>query len=360
MESVTQQQAAAEFLRRQRARDSLVEFSQSIEIPGVPLLDVDDEEEDLKFDDKGKVVGGGTLKDRFAGSQIVYTPVESRIALHHLLIMQAIQRCMDRPKGRGRLMIFAPPGSAKSTYASVVAPAWAMGRKKNTQIILASYGTSIAAKQSRKVRSICRDPRYGALWEGRPTLLDDQRAVDDWQLNNGSSMMAAGLLAGITGNRADGVIIDDPVANREQADSATIREKIYSEYIDTAMTRAKPKMWAIIIQTRWHEDDLSGAILPADYNGESGMIACRDGQTWEVLCIPAEAEREDDVLGRQMGDFLWPEHFPREHWSTWRDNPRAARTWSALYQQRPAPFTGIHFNREMFKRYDPDLQRVDV
>lgn len=358
MESVTQQQAAGEFLRRQRARDSLVEFSQSIEIPGVPLLDVEDEEEDLKYDAAGKIVGGGGLKTRFAGSQIVYTPVEARVALHHLLIMQAIQRTIERP--RGRLMIFAPPGSAKSTYASVIAPAWAMGRKKKTQIILASYGTSIAAKQSRKVRSICRDPAYSALWEGRPTLLDDQRAVDDWQLNNGSSMMAAGLLAGITGNRADGIIIDDPVANREQADSPTIREKIYNEYIDTAMTRAKPKMWAIIIQTRWHEEDLSGSILPADYNGESGMIQCRDGQTWEVLCIPAEAEREDDVLGRKPGEFLWPEWFPPEHWSTWRDNPRAARTWAALYQQRPAPFTGVHFNSEMFKRYDPDLLRVDV
>jgi hypothetical protein len=341
------EQVAAELLRRQRSRSSLIEFSQSIEVPGVPILDVADEEDEA-----------GKLKNRFEGERITYTPVETRVAPHHVLLMNALQRCIETP--RGRLMVFMPPGSAKSTYASVVAPSWAMGRKKNTQIILASYGTSIAAKQSRKVRSIVRDPRYTALWQEKPTLLEDQRAVDDWQLTNGSSMMAAGLLAGITGNRADGIIIDDPVANREQADSPTIREKIYNEYIDTAMTRAKPKMWAIIIQTRWHEEDLAGAILPTDYSGESGPIKCRDGQVWEVLCIPAEAEREDDVLGRKVGDFLWPEWFPRSHWSTWRDNPRAARTWAALYQQRPAPFTGIYFNREMFKRYDPDLARVDA
>jgi hypothetical protein len=255
-------------------------------------------------------------------------------------------------------MIFAPPGSAKSTYASVVGVSWALGRKRNQQIILASYGSSIAAKQSRKVRTICKDQRWSALWPGRPLLLDDQRAVDDWSLTNGSALMSAGLLAGITGNRADGVVIDDPVRNREEADSATIREKIYNEYIDTVMTRAKPHMWCIIIQTRWHEDDLAGAILPADYAGESGFIKCRDGQTWKVLCIPAEAEREDDVLGRKPGQFLWPEWFPREHWSTWRDNPRAARTWAALYQQRPAPFTGIHFQRDMFRYYDPRLAPV--
>jgi hypothetical protein len=347
MSELPPDQVAAELLRRQRSRANLVEFSQAIEVPGVPQIDIVDEE-----DEKGK------LKNRFEDVRTTYIPVETRVALHHLLMMQAIQRCIETP--RGRLMIFAPPGSAKSTYASVLAPAWAMGRRPNTQIILASYATSIAVKQSRKVRSIMRDPRYTSLWTEKPTLLDDQRAVDDWQLTNGSSMMAAGLLAGITGNRADGVIIDDPVANREQADSTGLREKTYAEYIDTAMTRAKPKMWTIIIQTRWHEEDLAGAILPSDYSGESGIIDCRDGQRWEVLCIPAEAEREDDVLGRKPGEFLWPEWFPREHWSTWRDNPRAARTWAALYQQRPAPFTGIHFNRDMFQMYDPDKARVDA
>ena len=346
MSDLPTDQVAGELLRRQRARASLAEFSQSIEVPGVPLLDIEDEEDEQ-----------GRLKDRFKTPNIHYSPVESRIAKHHLIMMQAIQRCIETP--RGRLMIFSPPGSAKSTYASVLAPAWAMGRKKNTQIILASYGTSIAAKQSRKVRAIVRDPRYTALWADKPQLLDDQRAVDDWQLTNGSSMMAAGLLAGITGNRADGIIIDDPVANREQADSPTIREKIYNEYIDTAMTRAKPKMWAIIIQTRWHEEDLAGSILPLDYAGESGYILCRDGQIWEVLCLQAKAEREDDPLGRKVGQYLWPEWFPEQHWHTWELNPRASRTWGALYQQRPAPDAGIHFSADMMRWYNQALPPCD-
>jgi hypothetical protein len=349
MALISPQQASAEMLRRQQARASLVHFSQAIEIPGIPAVG-DNTEPDKEDPETGR------LLDRIVKSEIVYKPVELRIALHHVLMMQAIQRCILQP--RGRLMIFAPPGSAKSTYAAVVGVVWAMGRIKDFQVILASYGAAIAAKQSRKVRAIAKDPRYTALWDTKPKLLDDQRAVDDWSLTNGSSLMTGGLLSGITGNRADLFVIDDPVANREQADSPTIREKTYNEFIDTVMTRAKPKMSCIIIQTRWHEEDLSGSILPQDYNGESGRMKCRDGQTWEVLCIPAEAEREDDVLGRKPGDFLWPEHWPREHWSTWRDNPRAARTWAALYQQRPAPFTGVHFNREMFKRYDPDLPRV--
>jgi hypothetical protein len=339
--------AAQEYLRRTRARASLLEFSQSIDIPGVPLLDVEDEE-----DERGQLV------NRFEQTPIAYQPVEARLAIHHKVMMQKIQTCIETK--RGRLIIMAPPGAGKSSYVSVVGASWAMGRKPNTQIILASYATGIAAKQSRKVRAIVRDPRYAALWRERPLLADDQRAIDDWSLTNGSSFMAAGMLAGITGNRCDLLLVDDPTANREQADSATIREKIYAEYIDTAMTRAKPWMSTIIVTTRWSEEDLVGMILPENYDGESGTIACRDGQTWEVVCIPAEAEKENDVLGRKPGEFLWPEFWPREHWTMWRDNPRAARTWAALFQQRPAPFTGIHFSRSMFKMYDPDLPRADV
>jgi hypothetical protein len=343
---VSAEWAAQEFLRRKRARTSLAEYSQAIDIPGVPLLDVDDEED-----------SAGKLVNRFEIKPVHYEPVELRLAIHHKIMMAKIQAAIEAK--RGRQIILAPPGSAKSTYASVIGSSWAMGRKKNVQVILGSYATSIAAKQSRKVRAIVRDPRWSAIWDGRPTLAEDQRAIDDWSLSNGSSLMAAGMLAGITGNRCDLLILDDPVANREQADSATVRDKIYSEYIDTAMTRAKPWMSAILIMTRWHEDDLVGAILPENYEGESGLIHCRDGQYWDVLCIPAEAEREDDVLGRKVGEFLWPEFWPKNHWSMWRDNPRAARTWAALFQQRPAPWGGIHFSREMFNYYNADRPRVD-
>lgn len=358
---------AGELLRRQRARESLAEYSLSIDIPGTPqgtTQDDEDEAEDLVLgsgDYQIVAPGAGKLKNRIETTPQLYTPLNARMVIHQIIMMDRIQRCIETD--RGRCMIFAPPGSTKSTTASVIGSSWAMGRKRNQQIILTSYATGIAVKHSRKVRAIARDPRYTSLWPSKPTLMDDQRAVDDWTMTNGSAMMAAGLLAGITGNRADGLIIDDPVANREQADSPTIREKTYHEYLDTAMTRGKPKMWCLLIQTRWHEEDLAGSILPEYYEGESGMIHCRDGQVWDVLCIPAEAEQKNDVLGRDPDSsdwrkrFLWPEWFPEEHWSTWRNNPRGKRTWSALYQQRPAPLAGVHFSRDGFEFYNPDLPR---
>src|SRR6185312_16849839 len=208
--SAAAQFAAAELLRRQRARTSLAEYSQAIEIPGVPVpgeadndeefYDPLNEAEDVELADGTVVKGAGKIVNRIDRNNILYTPIEERVALHHYVMMLAIQKCIQT--SRGRLMIFAPPGSAKSTYASVIGTSWALGRNKNQQIILASYGSSIAAKQSRKVRTICKNHMWSSLWPSRPLLLDDQLAVDDWSLTNGSALMSAGLLAGITGNRA--------------------------------------------------------------------------------------------------------------------------------------------------------------
>ena len=318
--------AAHELLRRQRSRASLVEYARSIDIPGAPA-DTDPETEHFKT-------------------------VETSLATHHRVMLEHIERTVQTP--RGRLMMFAPPGSAKSSYVSVVTPAWLLSRTAGYRVILASYATKIAAKQSRKCRALVRQPRHVSVWQDRPILANDQKAVDQWGLSNASEFMAAGLLAGITGNRANGLIIDDPVANREEADSQTVQDKIEGEFVDSASTRLLPNGWIIMILTRWNENDLAGRVLPTDYRGQSGRILCRDGQYWTVLNMPAKAEHEDDPLGRKIGEYLWPEWFPLEHWAQWEHNPRAARTWSSLFQQRPTAGEGLEFKREWFKWYDPD------
>lgn len=325
---VSAEAASLEMLRRQRARNSLVEYARSIDIPGTPVGDESGEED------------------------LAYMPVESVMAAHHVLLCNKVQETMETP--RGRLIVMMPPGAAKSTYVDVVAPAWAMSKWKGYRIILASHGLAIAKKQSRKTRALCRQEKHVSIWPERPILAPDQRAAEQWALSNGSEFMAAGLLSGITGNRTDGLIIDDPVATREDADSDSMRVKTEGEYRDSAKTRLKPRGWIIMIMTRWHEADLMGTILPDDYKGQSGKVLCKDGDTWEVLNIPAEAEHADDPLGRQIGDFLWPEWFPKEHWLGFKNDPRGQRTWSSLFQQRPTAGDGIEFKREWFHWYDPD------
>jgi predicted phage terminase large subunit-like protein len=161
--------------------------------------------------------------------------------------------------------------------------------------------------------------------------------------------MAPGILSGVTGHRADGIVIDDPVKGRNQAGSDVIRKRTREAYEDDIKTRLLPGGWIILIQTRWHEDDLAGGILPEGWAGESGLIPCRDGMDWNVVCVPARADRLDDPLGRSVGEYLWPQWFDREHWAQFE---RVPRTWSALYQQKPAPETGIVFEAGWLRSYD--------
>jgi len=244
-----------------------------------------------------------------------------------------------------------PPGSAKSVYTSVVFPTHFMGRFRSSSIIVASYGSELPRKFGRRARSIVQQPIYNRIFGTH--LSEESKAADEWALANGSEWMAAGILTGITGNRADGVIWDDLIKGREQADSDVVRNKTWDAYVDDLLTRKKPRAFEIGITTRWHEDDVAGRILPETYSGESGLIQCRDGNEWYVVCLPAECERADDILGREIGEILWPEWFNKEMFAPFKRNPR---TWSSLYQQRPAPDTGVLFKGEWLKTYEQDGQ----
>lgn len=265
----------------------------------------------------------------------------SRLVLHHHLLLQAVQNVADDVWPN--LMAFMPPGSAKSTYIDVVGVPWWMARKRRQNVILSSYASDLARKQGRRARQLVRSRSFGELFDAR--LSPDSSAADEWSLTNGSEYMAGGILSGITGNRADLLVVDDPVKGREDADSETIRKKTRAAYEDDLVTRLKPSGKQILIQTRWHEDDLAGGILPKEWDGETGLLSCRDGRDWYVLCLPAQAEKASDPLGRKPGEYLWPEWFPPSHWAPFRRNPR---TWSALYQQRPAPEAGTYFQRAWF------------
>ncbi len=247
----------------------------------------------------------------------------------------------------GRLMIFAPPGSAKSSYASVVFPAHYLGREPDRRVILASYGDDLARKMGRRTRAIIRQPLYASIFGA--TLSGDSAAAQEFALTNGSEYLAAGILSGVTGNRAHGIVIDDPVKGREQANSDAVSEKTWSAYNDDLKTRLIPGGWAVLIQTRWSEKDLAGRILPEGWNGDSGMFDCRDGQRWRVLCLQARCDTDTDPLGRARGEYLWTEWFDRQHWSQFEGLPL---TWASLYQQIPSPLQGGLFKPDRIEIID--------
>jgi len=316
------QQAARELLRRRRARNNLVDYADYIDIPGVPAGDEDDE---------------------------VFEPVETRMAIHHRLMLESTQKIIDGtltgPDGKviRQAMFFMPPGSAKSTYVSVVTPTFQMGRVPGTQIILSSYNSTLCKKQGRKSRAICKSAKYAKLFA--TGLRQDMKAADEWGLDAGSEYMSGGILSGLTGNRADGIIWDDLISGRQDADSETIRETTWNEYRDSLLSRLKPGGWEIGVQTRWSEDDVPGRILPTDWNGESGIIKGSDGRYWLVLSLQAQCTMPNDPLGREIGEYIWPEWFPPGHFDKFKTDKRS---WHSLYQQQPTADEGIHFLREWY------------
>lgn len=335
---LTPEQASLELVRRKNMRESLIGFAQNIEIPGAPVRD------DQSLEDFDKVMALGR-------------PIETGLSKHHILLMTKLQEWMTTPYGRG--MIFMPPGAAKSSYGSVVAPCWYMGNNPGARIILTSYGTDLAKKHGTKARALVKQKAYQEAFGC--TVSKDTGAKEMWALTNQSEYMSGGILSGITGNRANGVIIDDPIKGRAEADSKTVRERTIQAYEDDLKTRFLPKAWCVIIQTRWHAEDLGGSLLPEDYDGESGPIMCRDGMTWDVLNLVAKVETHkqslDDPLHRRVGQYLWPEWFDEQHWRQYEPRPGDPnspnpRTWAALYQQRPRPDTGNQFEREWVKWYD--------
>lgn len=255
-------------------------------------------------------------------------------AAHHLLIIRELERV-----ARGecnRLALFLPPGSAKSTYASVLFPAWYLCvRKQATAMIGASHTGDLAESFSRRVRNLIAE--HGKVLGYY--LASDTRAMGYWETNKGDVYYAAGVGGNITGRRADLALIDDPIKGKEDADSEVTREKKWEWYEFDLETRLKPDAAIILIQTRWHEEDLAGKIFANE----------KERAKWRIINLPMLAG-ENDPLGRAPGERLWPEYFTDEMVEVARRNPRK---WSALYQQSPTPEEGDYFKLDWLRGYDP-------
>lgn len=236
-----------------------------------------------------------------------------------------------------RLIILLPPGSAKSTYTSVLFPPWFLAQRRQDSILACSYSSSLATRFGKRCRNIIE--ANAAVLGYR--LSPDSQAADDWATSEGGIYFCAGVGSGIAGHRADLGLIDDPIGSQEDADSQLIRDKQWDWYLNDFVPRLKPKASRVIIANRRHEDDLIGRILDPK-NGEAEM--------WTVIRIPMLAE-ENDPLGRSPSQPLWPEWFTEDQIREARRDPR---TWAGLYQQRPSPEEGDYFRRDWLKGYQPN------
>lgn len=258
-----------------------------------------------------------------------YTFPEYETAEHHRRIADALE-AVERGE-IDRLMISMPPRHGKSELASKRFPAWYLGRKPKGQIIAASYNSDLATDFGRGVRNIVGDRRYSNIFA--TGLQPDSRAANRWNTDGGGVYVAAGVGTAVTGRGADILLIDDPIKDREEADSENQRDKVWDWYTSTAYTRLMPGGAVIVIQTRWHEDDLSGRLLDAEGRG---------GDQWHKVILPAISDE---------GQALWPERYPLKKLNRIRAaiSTTGIRDWESLYQQNPTPAEGTYFQRQWFE-----------
>ena len=259
-------------------------------------------------------------------------------AKHHLLIINEIESFLASDDGV--LLLFAPPGSAKSTYVSILLPSWYLAGHPSDSILAATHSVEFAERWGRRVRNdIAADEKLLGI-----SLSEDSKAAARWSLASGGEYYGVGAGVGISGFRANLGVADDLYGSREDAWSETVRQKRWDWYVDDFSARLKPGGKRILMNTRWHEEDVAGRVLEQIERKE---IRGR------VISIPAIAEA-DDPLGRAPGELLWddPEGYDYGAFLRARQRETSPMMWAALYQQRPAPEEGDYFKADWLKTYE--------
>ncbi len=261
--------------------------------------------------------------DLAAWAALALAPRGHKPADHHRLILAELEHLSAARTDR--LMLLLPPGSAKSTYASLVFPPWWLARHPHSSVIATSHTASLARHFGRGVRGLIETHATRLGYQLDPA----SRAAHRFATTRGGDYYATGVRGPITGRRADLILIDDPVKSQAEADSPAARDQLWEWFRSDLVTRLKPGGRIVLVMTRWHPDDLGGRI--------------QDGpDPWRILRLPALAE-PGDPLGREPGDALWP---------AWEDaaaieRKRALlgeRTFAALFQQDPRHRTGRLFH----------------
>ena len=266
-------------------------------------------------------------------------------AKHHRLLISKLEGVASGEIKR--LAVFMPPGAGKSFYCSYLFPPWFLAAHAGASLIAASHTTNLAEVWGRRVRNLTAE--HSVVLDAQ--LASDAQAAGRWMLQNGSEYFAAGVGQAIVGFRANGAVIDDPVRGQEDADSELIRNRTGEWFMSDLSTRLKPNGFIILVQTRWHEDDLAGRILTRMASG---------GEQWDVVSLPAIAE-DNDALGREPGEYLWGDDaYGYADDLALKRRTQSARNWSALFQQRPAPEEGNFFKTEWLKPYEqvPPISEV--
>lgn len=267
-----------------------------------------------------------------------------KVSAHHRLLAEALQevasgKCL-------RLAISMPPQHGKSQLASRIFLAWNQGNKPHSNLLMGTYNQDFANEFGDDVRNIIFSREFGQVFPG-VALRKGSKAKDHMVTEAEGKMSFIGRGGSGTGRPADGLLIDDPIKDANEAGSLTIRNQVWEWFTQVANSRCHAMTWQIIIQTRWHEDDLIGRLTDKSNPHYDEEVA----KQWTYINIPAimDDAKIAKALGKKIGDALWPERFPLPLLETARRmNPTA---FSALYMGKPTPPEGSFYKAEMLKGY---------
>lgn len=256
------------------------------------------------------------------------------------------------------IMLSVPPQHGKSMHVTETFPSFFLGTFPDEGVIEISYNESFAEKFGSKNRDKIKE--HGQELFG-VEISKDTNAKGEWEITDTKTgkktrggMISRGIMSGITGSSlGDCILIDDPIKNREEANSENTREKHWDEWKDSISTRIHPGAIVVIIMTRWHEDDLCGRLLNPEY---------AKPLPWKVINLPLECdethiEKEGNPLGRELGEPLWPERYGKDFVEERRAFPTS---FNALYQGRPTSQEGNMLKRDWWQYYDvlPELGQM--
>ncbi|MDP4117677.1 MAG: phage terminase large subunit [Bacillota bacterium] len=269
-------------------------------------------------------------------------------AKHLEFICNSIQSFIETNTGHAFdiLILQCPPQHGKSMTVTETLPSWYLGKYPENRVILASYNDDTAERFCRRNKSKIKDVGT-KVWGIK--IGDVDRATDFEIAGHQGAMISRGIMSGITSNPANLIIIDDPVKNRQEADSDTYRDRQWEEWLNTIKTRLAASAKIIVIMTRWHEDDLAGRIIQNEKNVT-------------IINLPCEAE-ENDPLGRAVGDSLFPEIGKDNKWlgefKQGYQTQEGNRAWLALFQGKPSAVEGNMIKREWWKYYTELPRKFD-
>ena len=248
-----------------------------------------------------------------------------------------------------RLMVFLPPRSSKSVICSKLFPAWYIGRNPSHEIMSVSHSDQLASDFGRSVRDIVNSEDFDRMFSG-VKLRSDVKAAGKWKTNKNGSYYAAGVRSQIAGRGAHIALLDD-VMSEEDAISESGRRYIKEWYPSGLRTRVMPNGAIIIINTRYHFDDICGWLLK-----QQEEIDMKN--KWDVIRIPAWLDEEAaKLLNLPIGSSYFPEWKPKEVLEIDEQEIKASngsRYWNALYMQDPQPDAGGIIKKKWFQIWEDE------